>query len=110
MDSGWDSPCAPPVVSPDGKHLITFANTNYETDQSRILIHRIRHSGQYYTLELIHAEILIDRLIDDVVWMNKDCFVLAFTNLHDPLDNNTIPRKNHFVKATLIPDGIESGE
>jgi len=110
MDSGWDSPCAPPVVSPDGKYLITFANTNYETDQSRILIHRIRHSGQCYKLELIHAEILIDRLIDDVVWMDKNCFVIAFTNLHDPLHNNTIPSKNHCVKATLITNGIEPRE
>jgi len=101
LESGWDGPCSPPLLSPDGKTLVTYANSNYETDQSLVMLHHIRRRGKHYRIELIHAETLPGRLIEDVVWMDNDYFAMACSEVRDPDDSDRILLVKYYRRATL---------
>lgn len=110
LESGWDGPCAPPLLSPDGKTLLTYANTNYESDQSLILLHRVRRRDKFYRLELIQSETIPGKLIEDAVWMDEDRFAIGFSEVRDPEDSNRVLVENYYVKVALVRIVAEPSE
>ena len=93
IESGWDVSCAPPLLSPKGNYLVTYANTDFEQPQSLLQLFRVKRNAIHYRLELLGDTLFDRRQIDSMVWINEHRMAVSFTSAVTEVDGHeeTLP-------------------